>query len=740
MIKTLVLTTLFVTSSLLAQIEGIWKNYSNMNDIVEMDISNDKIWAGTTGGVFSYDLNENSYRLYTKSEGLSSQNITSLKIHPNGSIWVGTLEGYIDIIHPESGDIDHINDIAKTDETSKRIYDFLIRGDSVYVGTDFGISLLDASRLLFIETYRKLGTLTSNSSVFSLFFDNSLIAITDKGIAELIPGSINPASPDSWNTISISGTASLFENSSLTEFNGKFYVGTSRGVYEKSVNTILPRFLTDRTIYDLAVSDNKLLIISADTVFSYDGSSINVEHSYIDVILNGMYQSTAGEKYIFSKRGIKSYPSVAGETFISPDGPALNAFSDMIVDNEGNLWAGSGRESNIGGIYTYNGNSWSNYNNDNTAAIVYDGFHRLYYGNDNTIYFSNWGKGFTTYKDGNFTSYFPPNIPVKGIIKNPNFLVVWNVAHDSKGNLWILNYEASDRNVLSLITPDSTWHHYEMASPLSSAVINCEHFAIDQYDTKWFANSSTFGNGPGLYYFNENGTLDDLDDDVWGVIKETDGLSNNTITDIEIDQRGEIWVGTTEGITVVIEPTKPTSRLQKVFPLRAQSITCIAVDPINRKWVGTNQGVFVVSSDGTELIANYTESNSPIPTNSIKSITLDKNSGMAYIGTDFGLSTVTTLSVKPVTSADELEIFPNPFIVGKHDYIYIDKLVKESSIKVLSIDGRLINELETPGGGIAKWDGKNSSGETVSSGVYIIVAYDREADNVQLGKIAVIKE
>ena len=148
--------------------------------------------------------------------------------------------------------------------------------------------------------------------------------------------------------------------------------------------------------------------------------------------------------------------------------------------------------------------------------------------------------------------------------------------------------------MLSVKTDTGDWIQYRMASPLSAVVGNAEHFAIDQNDTKWFGITSTGGNGPGLYYFNENGTLNDLDDDVWGVIKSTDGLSNNVVTDISIDNRGEIWVGTTEGITVIIDPANPTSRMQSVFPLRTQSITCIEVDPLNRKWVGTTQGVFVV--------------------------------------------------------------------------------------------------------------------------------------------------
>jgi hypothetical protein len=41
---------------------------------------------------------------------------------------------------------------------------------------------------------------------------------------------------------------------------------------------------------------------------------------------------------------------------------------------------------------------------------------------------------------------------------------------------------------------------------------------------------------------------------------------------------------------------------------------------------------------------------------------------------------------------------------------------------------------------VAFWDGTDSEGNLVSSGVYFVVAFDKEGNNVISGKIAVIKE
>ncbi|GJQ64684.1 MAG: hypothetical protein SCALA702_37370 [Melioribacteraceae bacterium] len=478
----LLLAFFVVTSLLSAQIEGVWKNYNNMNDIIQIDVSDDVLWAATSGGVFSYDYTTSEYTTYTKSEGLSSQNVTAIRIHPDGDVWVGTLEGYIDVINPNENSISYITDIAKADQSSKRINDFLVKGDSIYIATDFGISLMNANTLLFIETYTKLGALTTNSKVFNLSFDTTIRALCEKGVAELIPGSINPASPDAWESITITGSASLFEYSSSVSYGGKSYIGTDNGVYRNVGTGILQDFLSGVSIYDLIVIDNVFYVVTSDNIYSYDGSNTQVLYSSSEYEYKGIYPGSP--PLLLTSNGVTDFPPTGSDDFISPGGPALNSFSDMVVDNDGNLWAGSGRASSVGGIYKFDGIAWQNFNHNNTDVIKFDGFHRLYKGNNGVIYFANWGAGYSTYDDGEFLSFYPPELPVAGISVNPNFLVIWNLEEDSDGNLWLLNYEASDRNVLSVKTDTGDWIQYRMASPLSAVVGNAEHFAIDQNDTK----------------------------------------------------------------------------------------------------------------------------------------------------------------------------------------------------------------------------------------------------------------
>ena len=173
-----------------------------------------------------------------------------------------------------------------------------------------------------------------------------------------------------------------------------------------------------------------------------------------------------------------------------------------------------------------------------------------------------------------------------------------------------------------------------------------------------------------------------------------------------------------------------------------QTINCIAVDALNNKWIGTTQGVFVLSPDGTQLLNQYNSANSPIPDNNITSIATDKKSGIIYIGTNYGLSSLSTSALQPKDSFGKIFIYPNPFIIqnGKTNSVTIDGLVQNCSLKIFSISGILIRDITTTGGRVGNWDGRNNAGSFVSSGIYILVAYDQGANNIATSKIAVIRK
>ena len=125
--------------------------------------------------------------------------------------------------------------------------------------------------------------------------------------------------------------------------------------------------------------------------------------------------------------------------------------------------------------------------------------------------------------------------------------------------------------------------------------------------------------------------------------------------------------------------------------------------------------------------------------NDIKSIGVDPLTGTVYFGTASGLASLTTSAVAPKQSFEKLVIYPNPYLVPNAIPLSVDGLVENSSIRILSIDGTLVRDLQTPGGRIGFWDGKDEAGNDVSSGIYIVVGYSEDGTQIANGKVAVLR-
>ena len=80
-------------------------------------------------------------------------------------------------------------------------------------------------------------------------------------------------------------------------------------------------------------------------------------------------------------------------------------------------------------------------------------------------------------------------------------------------------------------------------------------------------------------------------------------------------------------------------------------------------------------------------------------------------------------------------------LLNKNDnLVTIDGLIRDTDIKILTISGKLVKEFSSPGGRIAIWDGTDDFGELVASGIYFIIAFDKEGNSVATSKIAVLRE
>ncbi|MCU7494280.1 MAG: hypothetical protein HF314_18435 [Ignavibacteria bacterium] len=745
-----VVTLLLLTWSVYPQQIGTWRNYSNMQNVRSAQASHDGIWAASSGGAFFYSFSDSSYQKFGKSEGLSNNSLTSLAIDRNGYIWFGGEGGSIDVYSvARRAFVKKILDISALDKGQKKINSFTVIGDSIYVATDFAVSLLSARDFTFQDSYLKLGNFPSDTKINSVFYNGLLFAATENGVAMQKPGTSNLSAPESWINFTTAQGLPSGNVTRIVSFKDSVVAATNQGLAflnGQVWNRFLPQLGVFQAVDMLAKGDSLLIATPYSINLYYNGRISILAQMPANVQLTGILSAGSHGLFASTTSGLINLQQVSALSYYFPEGPASNLFNGLSVDKDGNLWAGSGTGSNAVGFYVFNGQKWTNFTvNDVPSPNKIPTFFKTYIAPDNTPYVMSWGEGFLRYKDGHFQLFNVQNSPMGGIPENLNFVVVHGLTADSKGNLWALTYKSANKTPLYVLKADSTWSSFSNSRFLNKITLGYD-ILVDQYDTKFMllsdAEQST---GNAVYFYNEeeplypNGTYDD---NGLGMVGINDGLLSTSVNSIVIDRIGELWVGTSGGINIIPDTRDPRKNISVVEALRTRVVNCIAVDALNQKWIGTQQGVFVVSSDGTKLIGNYTTANTPLPSDIINSIAVDNNTGTVYIGTDYGLASVTTTAVKPQESFTGMFVYPNPVVIrdGSPVNITIEGLVRDSDIKILSISGKVLNSFSSPGAGVAVWDGKDFDGKYVPSGIYIIVAYDKDGTNVSSAKVAILRK
>jgi hypothetical protein len=266
-----------------------------------------------------------------------------------------------------------------------------------------------------------------------------------------------------------------------------------------------------------------------------------------------------------------------------------------------------------------------------------------------------------------------------------------------------------------------------------------KELAVDAFDNLWAVCRDA--NARGVISLGNGGAIDST---AAFLVTSANGLPSDDIRTIVVDRENDIWVGTEKGIGIILDPANPKRQggIALYKPLTGLMINTIAVDALNQKWVGTSEGVVLLSGDGTQVLANYTVENTQgkLISNDVKSIAVDRNSGTVFFGTLYGLSSLTTTAAAPRAEFSDLKIYPNPFRVPAGSPLTIDGLVENSQLKILTTDGRLVRDLQTPGGRVGFWDGKDGEGRDVASGIYIVVAVDEAGERVANGKVAVLRK
>jgi hypothetical protein len=172
--------------------------------------------------------------------------------------------------------------------------------------------------------------------------------------------------------------------------------------------------------------------------------------------------------------------------------------------------------------------------------------------------------------------------------------------------------------------------------------------------------------------------------------------------------------------------------------LKSESITSIVVDGANRKWVGTaGSGAYLLSPDGTKKIRNYNETNSPLLSNTIASMSIDNLSGEVWFGTAKGVISIRGDANEGTEDYSGVYAFPNPVREDYSGNVTLTGLMKDTHIRITDISGNLVYRTISEGG-MATWDLTTYNGRRVSTGVYLVFCSNEDGTGTHIIKLLVI--
>jgi len=200
---------LLFAPALFAQRVGTWKNYTSFRNASSVAVEAQRaVWVGTDGGLYRFNRENGEIRTFTNIEGLFETRISALTYDSGrDGLWIGYESGAVSFFALSDERFSTFLELTRVTQFANRtIRKFFVRGDSLYVATDFGLSLFVVSRREFRENYIRFGTFASGTAVCDvLIAQGQLIVATALGLARASLRSTNLNAPTEWQSFAVSG-------------------------------------------------------------------------------------------------------------------------------------------------------------------------------------------------------------------------------------------------------------------------------------------------------------------------------------------------------------------------------------------------------------------------------------------------------------------------------------------------------------------------------------------------------
>ncbi len=497
-----------------------------------------RLWIGTHGsGLYWYDPHEETFHPFTESSSsgnsLPDENINALSYTPSGMLWVGTENQGLIGIKIQGTALTPINLETSTQPLPfHRVTSIALAPDgSLWVGggeyheKQGGVVQFDPVQWQVIQAVQAFNQL----HVTSLLFDreNDLWIGSEEGLFRYDPSLHqterfvhDPLDPYS---LSADHVTALFQDRSGTIWIPTFHGGlnqysptSNRFPYyssafadpQKHTFSTVGAILKDQQglIWigfhgqGLAVYDRRREIVTHYHHQSQDSKSLAHDH------VTALYQDRNGDLWVGTQAGLDRFDRRRSgfehflPNLLDPTPSQAISVKAIAEDRQGFLWIGT---EDPGGLVQI----------DPTRTVA-----RLFSGQDS------------------FSSNFLSTFGVRAIFE------------DRQGNLWIGSY-----NGLILLSPQrETFRQFRHDPENPNSLSHDFVWAITQSDD----GSLWVGTHAGLNRLEFNCSSAEACDPQFTIYTRDQGLPDDSIVSIQIDEHGKLWLGTMGGGLVVYDPSK----------------------------------------------------------------------------------------------------------------------------------------------------------------------------------------
>jgi len=575
-------------------VEDNWKSFRSIGKNVSVLNAGDKIWVGTTRGLWTTRLKEGVLTKPVLVDNIPFSTVRDIKMDASGMIWVATYSGVYRInqqnvkrFTTEDGLLQNSTDEFEIDHQS-RVWAVSSKGVSLYDGgkwkaTDV-ISVINDSNIPQIEA-------------FAPGADNSLYFAVNNGLWQL-------RTDGQWKRYTVNdGLISNEIRDVHVDYQGNVWI-SYRGYTAYPMTPVsFGVSVFDGSAWTYYDYDNDGSAMGTETIESdpdgniwfangslcrFDGQSWTFFYTTGGFYNENISIDSNSEIWIGEQHKVLHY---AGETFseyvLPPPGLLSDDVYDIAASEDGSLWFATAE-----GVSRYKNDTWENFNDSELGlGVVY----AIDVDQSGTVWCGGrWGAA--RYDGQNWQKIPAIGYHVKAIhaaedgriwigshralnefdgdqwLKhdfNPNIM---DITTDEDGLLWMatetsgickfdgLNFTffntshgLTTRNTYSIYADNDSCIWVGTAEDICKYDRSAYHYTpYSLFNTYALANPGfvkcIYKDDSGKFYFGTTNTVATFVEH-WATISVADGLINNNVRAIEADSEGNIWFGTAAGIS-----------------------------------------------------------------------------------------------------------------------------------------------------------------------------------------------